>query len=69
VFHLLYTEVWENKLDVKNFHDSYQEFLEFLFTDELLVNDSDDSFKNLIVHVKIKQLHIIIRLDSVLYPN
>ena len=51
IFEILYKQVWENKEDVRSFIDAYNQFLNVIFSREIILNDHNDLFKNMIKRV------------------
>ncbi|CAF0769437.1 unnamed protein product, partial [Brachionus calyciflorus] len=48
---ILYKQIWEIDEDVKNFYGAFTEFLKILLSTELIENDEDNLFKNLIIDI------------------
>jgi hypothetical protein len=48
----LYKLIWDIQQDVKNFNDSFNEFLNLIFFRENLTCDDDHSFKNFLIEVR-----------------
>jgi hypothetical protein len=47
----LYKFIWENHQDVRNFNDSYNQFLELIFSRDNLILDTDNLLKSFLVEV------------------
>ena len=51
IINSLFEHIWEDQQDVKSFSESYNQFLDSIFTPDSLRNDSDESFRQLLVRI------------------
>lgn len=51
IINSLFEHIWEDQQDVKSFTESYNQFLDSIFTLDSLRNDSDESFRQLLMRI------------------